>query len=139
MLAPPITNLGVKGIRKAAKRIQAWPGILPEKSLRDACINTAIMIDARGGTGGGLFRTMYGRFLREASGWTGLAALVAAADQMQAIGDCWDAAASLFERASLAPEPGIHLAEVVALLPEIAAREEQVWAYLDKVARRVQE
>jgi len=46
-------HLGIKGIRKAARRIGEWPKVMDEKMLRDACINTCIMIDARGGTGGG--------------------------------------------------------------------------------------
>jgi len=37
MLEPPITNLGVKGIRKAAKRILKWPEIMDEEQLRYAC------------------------------------------------------------------------------------------------------
>ncbi|MCU0514850.1 MAG: BtrH N-terminal domain-containing protein, partial [Anaerolineae bacterium] len=56
MLHPPISNLGVRGIATAAGRILDWPHSMTEPEVRAACLNTAIMIDARGGTGGGLFR-----------------------------------------------------------------------------------
>ena len=92
------------------------------------------MIDARGGTGGGLFRTMYGRFLTEAAGLTGKSELLEAGRQMQAIGARWDAAAALFEQASRAEEPGAVLAEVCAHLPDIAAQEEAVWGQLLVIA-----
>ncbi|MFQ5810271.1 MAG: BtrH N-terminal domain-containing protein, partial [Armatimonadota bacterium] len=52
MLEPPITNIGVKGIRKAADRVLKWPGIMDDDQLRWACFNTFIFIDATGGTGG---------------------------------------------------------------------------------------
>jgi len=136
MLEPPIANIGVKGIRTAAGRIQAWPAILPEDDLRETCANTALMIDARGGTGGGLFRTMYGRFLAEAAGLTGKGDFLEAGRQMQAIGARWDAAAALFEQASRAGDPATALAEVCALLPDMATQEEAVWGRLLATANK---
>jgi hypothetical protein len=134
MLEPPIANLGVKGIRTAAERVRAWPKMLGEDDLRETCANTAIMIDARGGTGGGLFRAMYGRFLAEAADLTGKGDFLEAGRQMQAVGARWDAAAALFEQASRADEPTAALAEVCALLPEFAVQEEAVWRRLLDVA-----
>jgi hypothetical protein len=134
MLESPIANLGVKGIRTAAGRVRTWPNVLGEEALRETCATTAIMIDARGGTGGGLFRTMYGRFLAEATGLTEKGELLEAGRQMQAIGARWDAAAALFEQASLAEDPTATLAEVCALLPDLAAQEEAVWRLLLEVA-----
>jgi hypothetical protein len=60
MLEPPITNLGVQGIRKAVERTLKWPEVMDEGQLRYACFNIFIFIDAQGGTGGGIFRYMYG-------------------------------------------------------------------------------
>ena len=134
MLEPPIANLGVKGIRTAAGRIRAWPDLLGEDDLRETCATTAIMIDARGGTGGGLFRTMYGRFLAEAAGLTEKTEFLAAGREMQAVGARWDAVAALFEEASRAADPARALAEVRALLPDIAAQEEVVWGQLLVIA-----
>jgi len=133
MLKPPIANLGVKGIRKAAQRIWEWPRILNEKDLRDACINTAIMIDACGGTGGGLFRYMYGRFLDEAATITGQGQLREAGKQMQAIGDLWQEAADHFFRAYENERPSAELAQVCAILPCIAAQEEATWEKLGQI------
>jgi hypothetical protein len=134
MLEPPITNLGIKGIRKAAQRIPEWPSVLDEKALQEACINTAIMIDARGGTGGGLFRYMYARFLQEAAEHTGLGDLEAAAGQMQAAGDGWQEVAALFERAYQAEKPAQHLESVAPLLLRIADEEQRVWESLVNAA-----
>lgn len=127
MLEPPIANIGIKGIRKTSRRLHEWPRVLSEKELRGTCINTAIMIDARGGTGGGLFRTMYGRFLDEAAAITGQAAYARAARQMKSAGDAWDEAAGLFEAACQAENPGQVLQKISPLLLEIAGQEEEIW------------
>lgn len=130
MLKPPITNLGVKGIHKAARRIKDWPNLLNEEDLRATCINTAIMIDARGGTGGGLFRYMYARFLNEVAALTGERQLVEIGKDVHAIGDQWQVAAGLFERAGESRQPASLLGEVCDLLPQIAAQEQLAWQRL---------
>jgi hypothetical protein len=130
MLAPPITNLGVAGIHKAARRIREWPRAFGERDLRMACFNTAILIDARGGTGGGLFRYMYARFLAEAAQLASLPELEDASRELRACGDGWEETARLFERACTAEQPGALLDAICASLPEIAAREERAWRRL---------
>jgi hypothetical protein len=130
MLEPPIANLGVQGIRKASRRIHEWPGVLSEEELKNACINSAILIDERGGTGGGLFRFMYGRFLEEAAGITGLAGLREVGRLMREIGERWQQVAEHFSRAYAAPHPEAELDQVCAILPEIANREEAAWRRL---------
>ena len=71
MLEPPIRNIGVKGIRKAAQMVPKWPEKLDADELRFALFNAYIFISPVGGTGGGCFRYMFSRFLREAAEITG--------------------------------------------------------------------
>lgn len=68
MLDGPISNIGVRGIRKTADRIIEWPRTTDNEEQQWACFNSYMFIDAAGGTSGGLFRYMYGRFLGEAAG-----------------------------------------------------------------------
>jgi len=130
MLEPPITNLGVKGIRKAANLTPKWPQVMDEKQLRWACFNIFVFIDAIGGTGGGLFRYMYSRFLREAAAITGDDRLLSLAAEFQRIGDQWQAVAEIFKAASRAGDPAAMLAEVKLPLLELADLEEAAWLRL---------
>lgn len=61
-LAPPIANLGNRGILTAAKRIQSWFERLNDPSQDLAVI---AMLMERAGTGGALFRNLYRDFLTE--------------------------------------------------------------------------
>lgn len=81
MLEPPIRNVGVAGIRKAAGEVPRWPALLRPNELRVALFNAHIFISAVGGTGGGCFRYMLSRFLREAAETTGEARLDGSADE----------------------------------------------------------
>jgi len=70
MLNAPIKNLGIKGIRHTAKEITKWPEMYDETALAMNLFNLYIFIEI-GGTGGGCFRYMYARFLKEAAQITG--------------------------------------------------------------------
>jgi len=135
MLDPPITNLGVKGIRKAARRTLKWPEIMDEEELRFACFNIFIFIDAEGGTGGGIFRYMYSRFLRQAAEITGDDRLIAVADQFQRIGDRWQVVAETFKLAVRADDPTATLLEIRGPLLELADLEEAAWSRLRELVQ----
>ncbi len=137
MLRPPISNFGVKGIRKAVQKTRQWPNIMDEDSLRRTCFNIFIFIDATGGTGGGIFRYMYGRFLEEAGSITGDSRLVAAGQEMYQIGDLWQEVALDFKRASDAPNPASLLEEITEPMLAIAGREEAVWTELAALVSEV--
>lgn len=133
MLNPPIANLGVKGIHTAAERIIGWPKIMEDGELRSSCFNTFVFIDATGGTGGGIFRYMYGRFLAEAAGLTGESRLAGAGDEFRAIGDSWQSVAETFKTAHAAPDPAALLPEASALIVAIADRELAAWKNLREI------
>ncbi|MBU0702546.1 MAG: DUF4872 domain-containing protein, partial [Chloroflexi bacterium] len=129
-LEPPISNFGIKGIRKAVRRALKWPDVMDEDALRFTLFNAYIFIDATGGTGGGLFRYMFGRFLREAAEITKDPRLNESAGEFQRIGDRWQEVAGIFKRGWEAQDPAAVLAETTAPLMKLADLEEAVWARL---------
>jgi hypothetical protein len=133
MLEPPIANLGVKGIRTAFHRTQKWPGIMDEETLRWSCFNIFIFIDATGGTGGGLFRYMYGRFLREAAGICGDDRLVQVGDELRDIGDLWGEVAYRFKEASDAEDVSEVLFKATEPMLGIADLENTAWQKLRSI------
>jgi len=130
MVEPPISNIGVKGIRKAARQVLGWPDLMDEDALRETLFNAHIFIDATGGTGGGMFRYMFGRFLREAAEITGDPRLNQGADAFQHIGDRWQEVAEIFKRGWKAEDPIAVLPETTAPITEIADLEEAAWGRL---------
>ncbi len=134
MLEPPIRNIGVKGILKAAQMIPKWPDRLDADELRFALFNSYIFISPVGGTGGGAFRYMFSRFLREAAEIVGDARLEDGADEFEHIGDKWEALGEWFRQVSEATEPASLLGECVAQLDALAALEEEAWKRLREIA-----
>lgn len=134
MLKPPISNLGVRGIRKAAERIRKWPSVLGEDQLRRTCFNTFIFIDATGGTGGGIFRYMYARFLETAAEITGEVHLAEVGEALRAVGDRWQDAAAIFEQALTVTDPAADLPGISDQFLQIADLEEQAWLQLQEFA-----
>ncbi len=134
MLEPPIANFGVQGIHKAAKRISSWSEIMDAEELRRACFNCFIFIDAAGGSGGGLFRYMYGRYLKEAAGITRKNRLSAVGDEFKHIGDRWQQVAEILRRASESGNPAAQLPETTAPLLAIAGLEQAAWHTLLEIA-----
>jgi len=130
MLEPPISNIGVKGIRKAARQALKWPDQMDEEALRFTLFNAFIFIDATGGTGGGIFRYMLSRFLREAAEITGDARLNEGADAFRHIGDRWQEVAAIFKRGWEGEDPVAVLGETTAPMIEIADLEEAAWGRL---------
>ena len=130
MLEPPISNIGVKGIRKASKLVPKWPDSLNEEALRWALFNAYVFISPVGGTGGGTFRYMFSRFLREAAEITGDVRLAESADAFQHIGDRWEEVGKAFKKASGADAPVTLLPAIAAPMMEIADLEEVAWSWL---------
>jgi hypothetical protein len=137
MLNPVISNLGVKGIHKSSQKIQSWAETMGSGELRASLFNVFIFIDAAGGTGGGLFRYMYGRFLQEAAGLTGERGLDEFGGIFQSIGDRWQALALLMREASQLDRPEPCLPETAALIRDIAGQETSAWERLAELAAKI--
>lgn len=97
-LNPPIKNVGVKGLRHTAKEILKWPDLLPDYPLRMNLFNFYIFIEI-GGTGGGCFRYMYNRFLKEAAKISNNQELVEIGDLFQRSGELLTSIGMLFKDA----------------------------------------
>lgn len=66
MLHPGANLKGISGIAKFAKEIRKWQRFEPDQQKRAGATNY-FQIHADGGTGGGIFRRMFGGYLLEAS------------------------------------------------------------------------
>jgi hypothetical protein len=65
LLNPPISNIGVKGIRKWSVELGKYPRIIPDpRNLAHALVMHYIYIET-GGSGGAIFRQIYRDFLDE--------------------------------------------------------------------------
>ncbi|OGO16765.1 MAG: hypothetical protein A2Z14_05590 [Chloroflexi bacterium RBG_16_48_8] len=136
MLEAPISNIGVRGILKAASRVPRWPKTMDAEELRWSCFNSYIFIDAEGGTGGGLFRYMYGRFLEEAAKLSGVQKLAEAGKNLKVVGDKWQEVAELFKEGSKMKDPSPILSETTSPLLEIAHMEEALWTRLREMLQK---
>jgi len=133
MLSPPIANLGVKGIRKAAGEVGHWDALLAPEELRGALFNIWIFASAVGGTGGGLFRRMFSRFLGEAAERTGRKQLATSGAEFGRIAAAWDAVAVLSRQAADERTPPLataYLPRLSSAIAAIADSEEEVWKAL---------
>jgi len=133
MLNPPISNFGVAGIQKAAKRSLKWPEIMDEDSLRFTLFNSYIFISPDGGTGGGLFRYMFSRFLNEAADALGEDSIGEVAGDFTQIGDRWQEVANHFKSGWDADNPSQILPVTSSLMLEIAELEESAWSSLKNI------
>jgi hypothetical protein len=133
MLNPPIRNMGVKGIRTAAERIPRWPEQMSAEEIRRTLFNTSIFVSPVGGSGGGLFRFMFNRFLLEAAALTGESGLIERAAEFKRIGEAWDSFAGWAKAVSGTPNPASRLEECTAPLLALADQEQAGWEGLQKL------
>ena len=93
----------MKGLRLTAKELPKWSNIFEDEELRLNLFSLYIFIEI-GGTGGGSFRYMYSRFLKEASEITGNAALADASRMFKEAGRKFSEIGLLFKDADTALE-----------------------------------
>ena len=129
MLNPPISNFGIKGIRRTAKEIARWPDRFDDADLRANLFMFYIMSEV-GGTGGGMFRPMYIRFLEEAATITGIDALAQAAVPIHESGARFSQAANLFKDVLDGGELGGSIEQAAEMLNQNADVEEEAFTDL---------
>jgi hypothetical protein len=134
-LNPPIKNLGVKGIRYTANEILKWPRMFEEKELRMTLFSLYIYIEI-GGTGGGCFRYMYSRFLKEAAKIVENKALDEASGMFDEAGRKFTEIALMFENAERMQETNERLSAASEKFFEIADLEEKAYMLLEKTSTR---
>ena len=122
-LAPPIANLGSRGIRTAAKRVQSWFDRVEDPG-RDLAVIATMM--ERAGTGGALFRNLYRDFLTECQGLLEGEPGADLVEQGRGLfaesALLWASVAELIEKAGATGSPD-HLAKASQLLDVIATIE----------------
>lgn len=128
-LNPPIKNLGVKGIRYAAQELMKWPEMFNDYDLRMNLFTLYIFIEI-GGTGGGCFRYMYSRFLKEASDITGNNMLHEASEKMYKSGELFSEIGNLFKEAETINDLNDRIKRASGTLLSVAVLEEEIYKEL---------
>jgi len=129
MLNPPIKNFGAEGMRKAGSQIQKWEKQFNDNDFRMNIFNIYLFVTVAG-TGGGIFRYMYSRFLKEASKITSNKELVNIADIIYNSGDMWEDMALPLKDALDIENPASLIKEVPDRLNAIADIEEKAFEML---------
>jgi hypothetical protein len=89
MIKLPVPFIGIKGMRRFADNIPAWPKIARNMdALSHAIMSIHITLEERG-TGGGGFRFMYASFLQEAAKLLNRPEFSDMSKRIMAIGDRW--------------------------------------------------
>jgi len=128
-LNPPIKNIGVKGLRHTAKMITKWPEMFDDRGLRMNLFMLYIFFEI-GGTGGGCFRYMYSRFLKEAAEITGINDLKRAAAMFTDSGKKFTEIGLMFKDTESINHVKEKIFESSVLFTEIADIEEKAYTFL---------
>jgi hypothetical protein len=131
MLNPPISNFGIKGIRRTSQELMKWPNVFSDKELRMNLFTLYIFIEI-GGTGGGCFRYMYSRFLKEAADITSNTRLNQAASKMYDSGKRFTEIGLLFEDADTAGDIDSKIDKACEKFILIADMEERIFHLLSE-------
>jgi hypothetical protein len=95
MLKPPIKNIGLAGMQRWAEMVVKWPEQFNGLNLLGALMNGFMYIEVAG-TGGSAFRSMYARFLEEASSIINQPSLKEVAEMMRQSAGIWSQIAAGF-------------------------------------------
>lgn len=130
-LNPPLDKMGLEGISYFSKVLDTWQEWGADK-LGEAALSTFTMIDQIGGTGGGIFRKLYGEFLLESAVYAAAPALGAIGEQYLILGEQWDEVARMFYMLYQGEQPMI-LVDIVERIKKIYKYEEGLSNQLVKV------
>ena len=131
-LYPPIKNLGVKGLRHTSKEILKWPNMFEERVLRMNLFSLYIFIEI-GGTGGGCFRYMYSRFLKEAMKITENETIGKTANMFHKAGETFSDIGLMFKKAETMDNPYKKIEIASKKFNELAELEEEAYSILKDV------
>ncbi len=130
-LNPPIKNFGVKGLRHASKEITKWQNTFSDRELRMNLFMLYVFIEI-GGTGGGCFRYMYSRFLKEAAKSVKNKALEEASEMFNASGKKFSEIGLMFKEAETMKDIAESIQIASQKFGEIADIEEKAFRYLNE-------
>jgi hypothetical protein len=133
-LNPPIKNFGVKGIRYTSKELLKWPDMFNEYDLQMNLFNMYIFIEV-GGTGGGCFRYMYARFLRESAKIIKDDRLLMPAEKIQRSGELFSEAGLLFKEPENTEDLADRIKKASYIFDNIAGLEETAYKELSKIVK----
>jgi hypothetical protein len=131
LLHPPIKNIGVKGLRHSAKEIKKWPDIFNDYDLRMNLFSIFIFFEI-GGTGGGCFRYMYSRFLRETAKITRNEKLLDSSKKIYKAGEMYADIGLLFEEAEHLTDLDARIQKASDTFLSIADLEEEAFSELSE-------
>ena len=121
MLNAPAQLLGLNGINKFSKEVLKWDKFDNEK-LRVAGITNYFQISADGGTGGGIFRNMYGEFLIQSSDIVTIEEFKEIGNEYISVSKKWDTVGDLLWKLSETLNRNL-LKEISVLIKEIYCEE----------------
>lgn len=130
MLNPPAKLLGVNGILKFANEILKWDKFDPYK-LKLSGTTNYFQISKDGGTGGGIFRKMYGDFLIEAASILDSKDVEYMGKQFIEVAEQWDKIADYLWQLSLSGDRSL-LPTISELILSIYKQESALYHTLQK-------
>ena len=95
-------GLGLKAVKRFYRELRSWPDLLDEATLRYE-LNMAHLVFEKVGTGGGNFRRMYARFLKNSAVITNDDQLMDASKNYAQLGKLWKMVANDLHEASIDP------------------------------------
>lgn len=135
MLSPPIRNFGVKGMKYFAHELIRWPKLFPpENPLFGQLYETTYIMMEEDGTGGGLFRILYSKFLKEIAEILEKEELAELGQHYHHLGLKWTTIAKLIRETPRNPKT---VNEAGKILFEVAKEETEVMSLLAKIVRAV--